>query len=247
MLRRTGLSAIMFKSLAVVCLLGTPTTSVAGGDCTPEWSTLGSGVLFGGSIRALVVFDDGSGPALYAGGEFTQSDGSPVSNIARWDGAAWFPLGEGMDGVVWALTVFDDGTGPALYAGGEFTQAGGNTANRVAPWDGVAWSPLGVGFNNEVRTLAVYNDGSGQALYTGGLFTQAGGSPANRVARWGSPCTALPCPADVTGDGSVNLADLNLVLANFGQTTTDGDTNGDGVVDLADLNAVLAAFGQVCP
>ena len=26
-----------------------------------------------------------------------------------------------------------------------------------------------------------------------------------------------------------------------------GDTNGDGVVDLADLNAVLAAFGQVCP
>ncbi|MFB3430657.1 MAG: immunoglobulin domain-containing protein [Phycisphaerales bacterium] len=26
-----------------------------------------------------------------------------------------------------------------------------------------------------------------------------------------------------------------------------GDTNGDGVVDLADLNAVLAAFGQACP
>lgn len=54
------------------------------------------------------------------------------------------------------------------------------------------------------------------------------------------------CPADVTGDGEVNLADLNLVLANFGQTTGDGDTNGDGVVDLADLNAVLAAFGSNC-
>jgi len=26
-----------------------------------------------------------------------------------------------------------------------------------------------------------------------------------------------------------------------------GDANNDGVVDLADLNAVLAAFGQVCP
>jgi hypothetical protein len=26
-----------------------------------------------------------------------------------------------------------------------------------------------------------------------------------------------------------------------------GDANGDGVVDLADLNAVLAAFGQACP
>ncbi|MFU8828895.1 MAG: agmatine deiminase family protein [Phycisphaerales bacterium] len=58
-------------------------------------------------------------------------------------------------------------------------------------------------------------------------------------------CTT--CPADVTGDGSVNLADLNLVLANFGQSTPDGDTNGDGFVDLADLNAVLAAFGTDCP
>jgi hypothetical protein len=36
------------------------------------------------------------------------------------------------------------------------------------------------------------------------------------------------------------------VLANFGQQTDVGDTNGDGVVDLADLNAVLAAFGEIC-
>ncbi len=55
------------------------------------------------------------------------------------------------------------------------------------------------------------------------------------------------CPADVTGDNQINLADLNLVLANFGQTTPNGDTNDDGQVNLADLNAVLAAFGQSCP
>ena len=56
-----------------------------------------------------------------------------------------------------------------------------------------------------------------------------------------------PCPADVTGDRAVDLADLNLVLANFGDTTTIGDTNGDSTVDLADLNAILASFGQPCP
>ncbi|MCR9216680.1 MAG: hypothetical protein NXI14_05695 [bacterium] len=55
-----------------------------------------------------------------------------------------------------------------------------------------------------------------------------------------------PCPGDVTGDGMVDLADLNLVLANFGQPTDDGDTNADGLVDLSDLNAVLAAFGKPC-
>ncbi|MFU8829054.1 MAG: S8 family serine peptidase [Phycisphaerales bacterium] len=54
------------------------------------------------------------------------------------------------------------------------------------------------------------------------------------------------CPGDVTGDGNVDLGDLNLVLANFGQQTSQGDTNGDGIVDLADLNTVLANFGSSC-
>ena len=57
----------------------------------------------------------------------------------------------------------------------------------------------------------------------------------------------LPCPADVTGDRAVDLADLNLMLANFGGSTTTGDTNGDNTVDLADLNAILASFGKPCP
>ncbi|MFU8828114.1 MAG: secretion protein [Phycisphaerales bacterium] len=57
---------------------------------------------------------------------------------------------------------------------------------------------------------------------------------------------ASDCPGDVTGSGGVDLADLNLVLANFGQTTDAGDANGDGVVDLADLNTVLANFGITC-
>jgi len=54
------------------------------------------------------------------------------------------------------------------------------------------------------------------------------------------------CPGDVNNDGVVDLNDLNLVLVNFGQTTTIGDANGDGVVDLNDLNLVLVNFGTVC-
>lgn len=54
------------------------------------------------------------------------------------------------------------------------------------------------------------------------------------------------CAGDVTSDGAVDLSDLNLVLANFGQATAEGDTNGDGVVDLQDLNLVLAQFGAGC-
>lgn len=62
---------------------------------------------------------------------------------------------------------------------------------------------------------------------------------------------ASSCPADVNGSGGVDLADLNLVLGNFGlasgATMGDGDASGDGSVDLADLNIVLGGFGSACP
>lgn len=54
---------------------------------------------------------------------------------------------------------------------------------------------------------------------------------------------------DANNDGNINLADLNLVLGNFGDSVEvgrDGDVNDDGVVDLADLNLVLSGFGNAC-
>ncbi|MFI4856007.1 MAG: hypothetical protein ACIAQF_13630 [Phycisphaerales bacterium JB065] len=54
------------------------------------------------------------------------------------------------------------------------------------------------------------------------------------------------CPGDVNDDGLINLADLNIVLANFGTAGEIGDATGDGLVNLADLNTVLANFGGAC-
>ncbi len=54
---------------------------------------------------------------------------------------------------------------------------------------------------------------------------------------------------DANNDGFIDLADLNLVLGNFGDAVEvgrDGDVNDDGVVDLADLNIVLSGFGDAC-
>jgi choice-of-anchor B domain-containing protein len=53
---------------------------------------------------------------------------------------------------------------------------------------------------------------------------------------------------DANNDGTVDFADLNAVLASFGQSgfmpgLLPGDVNNDGVVDFADLNATLANFG----
>ena len=55
------------------------------------------------------------------------------------------------------------------------------------------------------------------------------------------------CPGDTNNDNTVDLADLNAVLALFGQPTTSGaDLDNSGAVDLADLNTVLSAFGTTC-
>ena len=56
----------------------------------------------------------------------------------------------------------------------------------------------------------------------------------------------IGCPGDVNDDGLINLADLNIVLANFGLPGKIGDATGDGLVNLADLNTVLANFGGAC-
>jgi len=165
-----------------------------------SWAPLGSGV--GGAVtvptvQALVAHDDGSGPALYAGGFFLDAGGVAVSHIARWNGASWSAVGNGLSGAVQALAVFDDGSGPALYAGGEFQSSGTTLTKSVARWDGSTWSALGSGvtagaFVSYVHALAVHDDGSGPALYVGGTFTSAGGVPATRVARWnGSNWSAL--------------------------------------------------------
>ena len=156
-----------------------------------SWSALGSG-MGSDQVDALAVFDDGGGPALYAGGDFFTAGGASALRIAKWDGASWSPLGAGMNGDVYTLAVFDDGGGPALYAGGFFTTAGGLPANRVAKWDGSSWSPLGSGVDASVLALAVFDDGGGPALYAGGQFTIAGGGSASRIAKWdGSIWSAL--------------------------------------------------------
>ncbi len=150
------------------------------------WVAVGSGL--NGSVFALATFDDGtgSGPALYAGGSFTQSGGNPVNRVAKWDGTSWSGVGGGVDGTVYALAIFDDGGGKAMYAGGSFLTAGGGTVNRIAKWNGESWSALGAGLGGSVAALTTFNDGSGggMALYVGGSFMTAGGASANQVARW---------------------------------------------------------------
>lgn len=156
-------------------------------SCNHEWlPVIGGEPGMNAPVRAYTVFDDGNGPALYAGGEFTAASGIAANHIARWDGVSWQALGAGIDGTVLALASFDDGNGAALYAGGTFTTAGGIAASNIASWNGRTWSALASGTSDAVRALHVYNEPSSgeDALFVGGSFLTAGGLQAKRIARW---------------------------------------------------------------
>ncbi|MBL8878120.1 MAG: hypothetical protein JNG88_03280 [Phycisphaerales bacterium] len=153
-----------------------------------RWYPLGEGLA--GDVRAIAYFEDASGPAIYAGGEFRETvDQIAVNGVAKWDGERWSALGEGLNmffgGGAYALAVFDDGSGPALYVGGWFpgTRRGDVNCPNILKWTGSQWQPVGTGTSGPVNALTVADLGDGPALYAGGAFSRAGSQQAT-IARW---------------------------------------------------------------
>lgn len=172
---------------------GQPANRVARWDGS-EWSPVGDGFA-DGIVWDLRVFDDGSGPALYAFGTFTMSGDTPVTRVARWNGSSWEALGSGADGSVYAAMVFDDGSGEALYIGASMSSVDGVASNNIARY---ACGPDGV--------LGDLN-GDGVVDVSDLLML---------LAQWGTCPLSENCPADLNGDGAVDVSDLLILLANWG-------------------------------
>lgn len=108
-------------------------------------------------------------------------------------------------------------------------------------------------------------DGGGETFSTGGSYSLGGtiGQPDAEVSVGGgytltggfwagaAASVPLPCPEDLNYDGLINIADLSILLSNFGTMNGaahgDGDIDGDGDVDIGDLSALLSVYGTACP
>ncbi len=154
-----------------------------------SWRPLIEGAINGidAEVHALRVHDG----ALIVAGSFSRAGGGDNAedavNIARWDGQAWSPLGQGLlseGSIVEALEVYDG----ELYAGGYFLLTGaGVHVSHMARWDGSAWQPVAGGVSGNpgpgyahVRDLKAYNG----ELWVGGWFSSAGAVAAANIARW---------------------------------------------------------------
>lgn len=128
-------------------------------------------------VYALIMHDDGGGPALYAAGAFEGMDNQACGRIARLRNGAWSSVGSGLGaGRVRAMTVFNG----ELVAAGLFPDAGGVPVNNIAHWNGTTWQAFGGGLpvssSGEVTSLTVYN---GQLIAGGHNLTLGSG-----IARW---------------------------------------------------------------
>jgi len=196
-----------------------------------SWSTLGQGVTdLNGIAWSLATFDDGTGPALYMGGEFVEVDGKPISALAKWNGQQWSQVGDPPFVFVQSLKTRSDGERTALYAAGGYA---------VAKWDGAKWTrfepiaglPLDMEF---------YDSGTGPQLHVGGGYAELN----TKIVRFNG---GFAC-GDFNGDGVTDQLDLGILLAAYDCVGLDcqADADGDGDVDQSDLGILLAHFGQTC-
>ncbi len=205
------------------------------------WSSVGP-LAPNGTVHALVFHDDGQGGGeqLYAAGGFIQAGGQAVYGIARYDGSAWHPVGNGFNSGVFALAVHDDGAGPKLYAGGAFSSAPPAAAGRIARWDGVSWQPVGNGLVGQVYALEVFDDGSGPLLLAGGELYFGVTQAQRGLARWNGTGWA---PFDGGVEGSVRALAVLDDGTGLGESLWVGGAFRSAG-DVVSLN--IARWGRTC-
>ncbi|MFO0829936.1 MAG: choice-of-anchor tandem repeat NxxGxxAF-containing protein [Phycisphaerales bacterium] len=146
--------------------------------------------------------------------------------------------------VAFQATVFNPGPGGngSIYYGTD--AAGrlriahrGNTQHVIAPGvnalvgDGAALYASG-GTDGRRRSLNIHGEIAFSTGYT--VVPPPGGGSAIFIAR-------IPLPADINGDGSVNAADLALLLGAWGSGGAT-DLDGNGTTDAADLSVLLGSW-----
>ncbi len=221
------------------------TWSPVGTNLTPRNATA--------DIDCFLVWNDGSGPALFAGGSNLRVNADGINrSVVKWNGTSWSAVGQFVGGRTWTLEAFDDGNGEKLYGGGTLP-ASGFIYRMDAP---NTWTTLEGGASASV--FKFFKDGD--TLWVGGSFGTIGGVNSNRiVAR--RACSVVTCDdIDFNNNGvfpeDQDVVDFFEVLAGGTPGTCDAvagcndiDFNNNGVFpedqDVVDFFNVLA--GGQCP
>ncbi|HEX7861115.1 MAG TPA: Ig-like domain-containing protein [Verrucomicrobiae bacterium] len=173
------------------------------------------------------------GGGFLVSGMFTNLAGTPVLNLARWDGAKWVKPLAGQANAddttgdiqiafksvidtsngIYSIAAFQPSTNAPvelLIGGWALTNAGGATIQNVAWWTGTNWNDLNLGTTGRVASVIFDDTGD---KYVAGHFESIGGVDATNVAHfngtaWEALGSGLPFAADVIArhDGALYAA-----------------------------------------
>ncbi len=196
------------------------------------WAPIGAGIgsTSAATVYALAVLPSGD---LVAGGAFGSSTGTPLRNIARWDGSSWDSMNGGLNvgGRVFAMTLASNGD---LIVAGYFGTAGGVNANSIARWNGSAWFPIGIGLGPQRPYISAVATLASGDLLASGSFTTINNAAGQNFARWnGSSWSAITPTPNSTAFAFKRLSDGSLLvggdLTKVGATDVPHIARWDGV------------------
>jgi hypothetical protein len=136
-----------------------------------SWKSLDGGLNYGATgLRQRVRCVASSNDEIVAGGVFTFVGTNQFNHVARWDGARWLPLGDGVPSPLNAVAWLGDRIVAATESAG------------VIIWDGQAWHSLGVPPPLRYVALAV----SGHEVFAAGTTQAETTSPpvTGAIVRW---------------------------------------------------------------
>ncbi len=143
------------------------------------WSSLGTGLGFGGGINAAVLsMDVAANGDLYVAGLFDAAGGVAVDSVARWNGSQWSAVGGGL-GSAFVTAVTSSPTGE-VYIAGQFAPGAVFPPGNIAVLNGSTWQGIGSADGSVLALLAL----PGGTLLAAGSFQHIDGQPVGCVARW---------------------------------------------------------------
>lgn len=231
-------------TLNLVETISTGSTYPLGMGMAPNgnWLFFGGGISSGGkAVMAYRVNSINGTLSLVPGAPFTSPGTSPKQVVVSGDSKVAVAA-HGTDSSVRSFIVDSESgaltpTGSTMSAGMQGSLGGIAILDNLVLATDRTTSGDGV---QGLHSLTLNPDGTmtpnGPPVPTQGIW-------ANDVAVWSVP----RCPADLTGDGSVDVSDLLVLLGAWGECSgCASDLNGDGFVDVSDLLMLFAAWGS-CP
>jgi outer membrane protein assembly factor BamB len=212
----------------------TQTAKLLASDAAPSDQFGFSVAIANGTAIVGALLDDDNGANSGSAYLFDADSGSQIAKLLPSDGAGGDQFGYSVSiggGIASVGARFNDDAGNDSGSAYFFDSDTGDQLNKILPSDGAAGDQFG------------YSVGiaPGAAVF-GSPFDDPSGANSGS-AYYVELEIAQPCFGDADGSGSVDLADLNLVLANFGAGCVSPPSVDEVGKVLADDASAFANFG----